>query len=108
MEGVEIDIKFCRFYNTMKEKLNNLISTFQVLSSEQFLKKRRVLTMAIIDMTIESTKNLKDEIIMDIKSNGKNENNCDLLGKVNGFLIRLNTYKNINAYGDFKRQFFEL
>ena len=69
-----------------ERELDNLLNTWLILSSDAFLKKRKFLTLAIISMTIQSAENLKEKLTSKDKK---------LLGEINGFLIRLRTFKNI-------------
>ena len=68
----------------------DLIKYWDTVSTEQAFKKRggRGINLIVIENTIQSAEDLRDDII-------QNDYNPELLGKINGFLIRLKTYKNL-------------
>ena len=76
-----------------KNILEDLIEYWDTVSTEQSFKKRggRGINLMVIENTITSVEDLRDDVI-------KNDYSPKLLGKINGFLIRLKTYRNLYLY----------
>ena len=68
----------------------DLIKYWDTVSTEQTFKKTggRGINLMVIENAIKSAEDLRDDVI-------QNDYNPELLGKINGFLIRLRTYKNL-------------
>jgi len=79
--------------NKYRVILESLLEKWNTIASEQALKRNsggRGMNLMVIQNLIDSAEKLKED----------RENTIDskLLGEINGFLIRLKTYKNIYYY----------